>query len=288
MNSVHTIVIGNEKGGSGKSTTAVHLAISLLKEGHRVYCLDLDARQRSLSRYFENRQAFNERHGLRLPLPVWDVLSPSDADSREMQQRENAARLDAAMRKSAEGRNVLIVDCPGSHTHLSELAHARADTLITPINDSFVDLDLIARTDPDMRQVTGLSPYAEHVWESRKRKAARGDGTIDWIVMRNRLSHLNARNKQRMDQVLQQLSKRIGFRLLPGFGERVIYRELFPQGLTLVDYDTLKARTGLSMSHLAARQELRTLVRALRFGEKARTGADNQSPALKPTGTEGS
>src|SRR5690606_15270310 len=122
-------------------------------------------------------------------------------------------------------------------SHLSRLAHSYADTLLTPLNDSFVDLDVLARVDPDTYRIVRPSHYSELVWESRKLKALRNRGNIDWVVMRNRMSSLDAHNKRRVHDALMELEKRIGFRSLPGLGERVIYRELFLQGLTLYDFD---------------------------------------------------
>ena len=74
------------------------------------------------------------------------------------------------------------------------------------------------------------------------------------------MQHVDARNQKRVDQALTELSKRVGFRVAQGLSERVIYRELFPSGLTLLD----KGHLGeLGTSHLVARQELRELVAAL-------------------------
>ena len=50
----HLIVLGNEKGGSGKSTTAVHIAVALAHDGQRVGMVDLDGRQRPAARDREN------------------------------------------------------------------------------------------------------------------------------------------------------------------------------------------------------------------------------------------
>ena len=122
-----------------------------------------------------------------------------------------------------------MIDCPGADTHLSRLAHAHADTIVTPLNDSFVDFDLLARLDPASGDVKGPSVYSEMVWDARKQRATSGvAGGIDWIVMRNRLSATRANNKKHMGKKLEDLSARIGFRLARGFGDRVIYRELFP------------------------------------------------------------
>jgi chromosome partitioning protein len=147
------------------------------------------------------------------------------------------------------------------------LAHAAADTLITPLNDSFVDFDLLGDIDPDVSDVVRPSIYSEMVWDSRKRKAQAERTPIDWVVMRNRTSasRIEAKNKQRVGEALKTLSSRIGFRLAPGLSERVIYRELFPQGLTMLDLDSETAAGEMRMGHLAARQELRDLFITLKL-----------------------
>ena len=219
----HIIVTGNEKGGSGKSTTAMHIFAALARAGHSVGALDLDLRQQTFFRYLENREAFARRTG-------------QDCD-------------------------FVIIDCPGSDSFYSQMAHASADTLITPINDSLVDFDLLARVDPETGKVLGPSIYSEMVWKSRQLRARAGLKPVDWVVLRNRVSTLHARNKRRVGEAVQELSERIGFRIVPGFSERVIFREMFLNGLTLLD---LKDQGfTFSLSHIAARQEVRDLVRAL-------------------------
>jgi chromosome partitioning protein len=127
------------------------------------------------------------------------------------------------------------------------------------LNDSLVDFDLLARVEGnDVRP----SKYAEMVWEQKKNRALRDGGSIDWIILRNRLSSINARNKGEMERLVQTLSKRIGVRTIDGFGERVIFRELFLQGLTLLDLRELGIVPNLS--HVAARQEVKALVEAIR------------------------
>ncbi len=256
------IVLGNEKGGSGKSTTAMHLVVSLLKQGHRVGCLDLDARQGTLSRYVENRRAFAAESGLPLAMPELRRLYCSEQDTRSVAEDEERQGLNQAMAELDHCDRV-VIDTPGSDNHLSRLGHAQADILITPLNDSFLDLDLLARIDADGRRVLAPSVYSQMVWEQRQQGARDARPPIDWVVMRNRLSHIDARSKRDVGRLLQQLAKRLGFRLAPGFGERVIFRELFPKGLTLLDLREPGAGVPLNMSHLAARQEVRELFRAV-------------------------
>lgn len=267
----HIIVIGNEKGGCGKSTTAMHLLVSLMGRGARPAALDLDARQRSLSRYVENRQAFAADQGLRLATPPCLTVPRSDASYLEDAQREERDRFDQALGSLAKDHDVVLVDCPGSDTYLARYAHAHADTLITPLNDSFVDVDLLARVDGKNHKVVRLSLYSEMVYEARKYRAVADGGQIDWIVIRNRVSMLKARNKARVEEVLLGLQKRLGFRYVQGLSERVIYRELFLKGLTLLDLKEPRTSIlsgGLTMSHVAARAEIRRLVEQLKLGDR--------------------
>lgn len=270
----HVIVLGNEKGGSGKSTTAMHLIVALLKSGHRVASIDLDARQGTLSRLLENRREFAQRNGLTLELPEHRGVHRSEASDRAAAEAEERQRLQEAL-DSVGARDFLVIDTPGSDNHLSRLGHTLADTLITPLNDSFLDLDLLARIDHDARKILAPSVYSQMVWEQRQQRAAAGGRPIDWIVMRNRLSHVDARNKRDVGRLLDQLAKRIGFRLAPGFGERVIFRELFPKGLTLLDLREGGTGVQMSMSHLAARQEVRALLSEIGLAtEGAMTAAE--------------
>ena len=260
----HIIVVGNEKGGSGKSTTSMHVAVGLARMGYRVGALDLDLRQKSFGRYVENRRAYLARAGLTLPSPNYRDL-PEVADS-SLHPGENAfdARLAAAIAELEPVSDFIVIDCPGSHTRLSQVAHSLADTLITPLNDSFVDFDLLARVDPETGKVKGPSIYSEMVWGARQLRAQAGLKPIDWIVLRNRLGAQQMHNKKKVGAALEELSRRIGFRVAPGFSERVVFRELFPRGLTLLDLrDT--GVDQLNLSNIAARQEVRDLMTELRL-----------------------
>ncbi len=259
----HLIVLGNEKGGSGKSTTAVHIAVALACEGSRVGVIDLDHRQRTVARYLENRAAFAAKRGLALVQPTVAVI----ADSAEPAgaERADVAALHAQLAAFAD-LDVVVVDTPGRDSPLARAALARADTLVTPMNDSFVDFDLIGQVDPETYKVRRPSFFAEMVWDARKARGKADGGTVDWVVLRNRLSSLEARNMKRVGGALAELAKRVGFRVVPGLSERVIYRELFPRGLTLLDIDALEE---VSLSHVAARAELRAMVAALAVRTRA-------------------
>jgi chromosome partitioning protein len=242
----HFIVFANEKGGTGKSTTAVHSSVALAAAGRKVAAIDLDTRQRTLGRYLDNRAATMRRQGIDLPMPAYETFDPArDADL--------ATQLD---RLAAEAE-VVVVDTPGRDDPYAREAMQRADTLVTPINDSFVDLDLIGEVDPESYRIRRPSFYAELVWNSRTQRAKETGASVAWVVLRNRMQHIEAKNMRRVGQALDELSRRVGFRVIPGLGERVIYRELFPKGLTLLDL----AQIGeVGLSHIAARQELREMI----------------------------
>ena len=252
-NGPHRIVFANEKGGTGKSTTAVHVAIALAYQGARVAAIDLDSRQRTLHRYLENRAETQRRRQIALPTAQFTVFAG-----------DNIEELDALTAQMGAEADFVIFDTPGRDDPLARHVATRADTLVTPLNDSFVDFDLIGQVDAETFRVRRLSFYAELIWEARKKRAmstirdARRE--MDWVVVRNRTGYTEARNQKRIDQALTELSKRVGFRIASGLSERVIYRELFPSGLTLLD----KGHLGeLGTSHLVARQELRTLIAGL-------------------------
>ncbi|WP_420137112.1 division plane positioning ATPase MipZ [Sphingomonas sp.] len=262
----HRIIFANEKGGSGKSTSAVHTAVALAVKGHKVAALDLDTRQRTLGRYLDNRAALANRDGLDLPIPTFDTFDP-----------DKGIPIGERMDALAAEADYLIVDTPGRDDDHVRAAIASADTLVTPINDSFVDLDLIGQVDPDSYKIKRPSYYAELVWDARKLRARQDGGTVDWVVLRNRLQHLEARNMRRVAAALGELSKRVGFRVIPGLSERVIYRELFPKGLTLLDLAAIGKEAGLG--HVAARGELRELIAGLQLPETAAASAREAEPA---------
>jgi chromosome partitioning protein len=262
--SAHVVVLGNEKGGSGKSTTALHIAVALLKAGQRVATIDLDSRQRSFTHYIENRRAWAERARVKLELPTHHCVARGETGSleaNEAQELDNFLKVVNAIEKS---HDVVVIDTPGNDTYLMRLAHSMADTLVTPLNDSFVDFDVLATLDPTNFAVTGESHYAEMVREARRQRRLVDGRLTDWIVVRNRLSTLGSRNKKLVGEGLTELSKRMGFRCVDGFAERVVYREFFPRGLTAFDaLDEATLGTRPNMSHLTAREEVIALLNAL-------------------------
>ncbi len=261
------IIVGNEKGGAGKSTVSMHLTVALLRMTKKVGIIDLDVRQRTLTRYLENRLRWMQSTGTKLPMPEIIRVDASVERDLDAAEAEETQRFMTSLSRLKRTCDYIIIDVPGGHTFLSRLAHMNADTLITPLNDSFVDFDLLGDVNPQTLEVLRPSFYSEMVWDCRKKKAQTSRRPIDWVVMRNRMSPLAAKNKERVGEALGNLAKRIGFRLAPGLSERVIYRELFPAGLTLLDLTEAGSNVTLTMSHVAARQEMRDLVIVLQLPE---------------------
>jgi chromosome partitioning protein len=257
----YIIVLGNEKGGTGKSTTAMHVMTALLRLGYKVGSIDIDARQGTLSRYIQNRETFSKNYDIDLPMPTHCRLERSKNDSIKVAESEDKASFEQAL-GTLKSCDFVVIDTPGHDLYLSRLAHSYADTLITPLNDSFIDLDVLAHLKSDSLELDRPSIYADWVWEQKKHRAVRDRGSIDWIVLRNRLSHIHANNKEKMENVLSTLSKRLAFRQVPGFSERVIFRELFLSGLTLLDLQDVGRP--LTLSHVAAKQELRNLMNQIK------------------------
>jgi chromosome partitioning protein len=254
----YIIVLGNEKGGTGKSTVAMHLTAYLLISGFKVGTIDTDARQGTFTRYFEHRK--NASGDIKLPKHI--AIFNSDEEDKIKAQSFDAESFNNAM-KQLESHDFVVIDTPGNDTYLTRIAHSYADTLVTPLNDSFVDLDVLVKVSSNDMKILSPSIYAEMVWNQRKERAKRGDKPIDWVVVRNRLTTLYTKNKRDVNVVLEALSKRIGFRLGVGFCERVIFKELFLSGLTLLDLE--KSGVQLNISHISARQELRELINFMKL-----------------------
>jgi len=256
----HVIVVGNEKGGSGKSTTAMHVAVALLKDGHSVATIDIDSRQGTFTRYLANRDRFvdSTRNAIEMPrhYPI-ELPASGQPDDHQLE------KLKYLIEGAWVNHSAIVIDTPGNDTAISRLAHSYADTLITPINDSLVDFDVLAHVDGVKMTILAPSHYSEMVWEQKKVRAERDGGSIDWIVLRNRIGSLDTHNAREVDRLVKELSKRIGFRAVPGLSERVIFRELFLVGLTILDLKDAAGVKALSQSHHSARQEVMTIANAV-------------------------
>jgi chromosome partitioning protein len=260
MPQASVIVVGNEKGGAGKSTIAIHTATALLHGEAKVAVLDLDLRQQSTAHFFANRLAWLEANDATAPMPMPAALG---ADLAKATEDEALARFQDAFAKARDEADFVLIDTPGSDTAISRAAHGLADLIVTPMNDSFVDFDMLGVVDPVTLELKRHSLYSETVWNSRKARAISERKQIDWVVLRNRLAPTEARNRKRLDERVEALSRKVGFRIGPGLRDRVIYRELFPFGLTVADLSPKIRPVAMSLQHVAARQELRALMGAL-------------------------
>jgi chromosome partitioning protein len=267
------IVVGNEKGGSGKSTVAMHIAMALIKSGQSVATIDLDSRQRSFTHYIENRRAWAQHVGRDLEIPSHTCFDPQVDYPTEEDEAAACKALTEAVDALAQCHSFIVIDTPGHDCDLMRRAHAMADTLITPLNDSFVDLDVLGTVDPETLGITGTSHYAQMVEYARSQRQLLDGMTPDWIVLRNRLSTLGSRNKRLVGEGLQELSQQLNFRCIEGLAERVIFREFYPRGLTAVDdLDEITLGTRPTMSHVTARLEIENLLGAMGLADAMASG----------------
>jgi chromosome partitioning protein len=264
--SAHVIVCGNEKGGTGKSTMAMHLAVALLKSGHSAATVDLDGRQLSLTRYIENRRRWVSASGVQLVVPQHFHVPPSNRETIADAESEEFRRFSQGLADIGTGHDFVVIDTPGADSFLNRLAHRIADTLVTPMNDSFVDFDVLARIDPVSYEIIEHSQYATAVRSARRERRQADNAILDWVVVRNRMADAGSRNERKIDACLRNLSRQLGFRVAEGISERVVFREFFPIGLTaLDDFDEHLLSAKPTLSHLAARQEIRQVLTALRL-----------------------
>ena len=264
--SAHVIVLGNEKGGSGKSTTAMHVAVALLKAGQRVATIDLDSRQKTLTRYVENRRAWARRARIELELPTHYHVRRGEGVRVDENETAEFAGFAEAITAAEHSHDFVVIDTPATDSYLMRLAHSMADTLVTPLNDSFVDFDVLGSVDPATFAVTGESHYAEMVRHARRQRRIVDGSLTDWVVVRNRLSILGSRNKRAIAESLNELGLRLGFRAVDGFAERLVYREMFPRGLSALDnLDQATLGTRPSVAHVTAHQEVRALIDRLKL-----------------------
>ena len=270
QNGAHIIAVGNEKGGSGKSTTALHLAVYLLHQGFRVATMDVDSRQQTLTRYVRNRRTTMEATGREVPMPKHVHLPTAWGDSIRENQKVELDLFTRALDGLRKEMDFIVIDTPGFDGNLQRIAHAQADTLVTPINDSMIDLDVLAKIDVATGEPIETSPYSRNVQKARTERQANGGASIDWVLVRNRISNLGSRNASSVQDTVERLAQRLGCRVAPGIAERVIFRSLFPIGMTV--FDPLEADLlggAPSMSHVNARQEYRSLVAALNLPARA-------------------
>lgn len=264
--SAHVIVVGNEKGGSGKSTTAFHLAVYLLYQGHRVATVDADSRQQTFTRYVRNRRHWSDEAARAIPQPKHVHMPTAWGDSATENRKSELNIFLRAMDELQQTADFVVIDTPGFDSNLTRLAHAAADTLVTPINDSLIDLDVLARLDPATGEPMETSPYSRQVLKARAEQMRQRGRGFDWVLVRNRISNLGSRNAQTVQDTIDRLAERFSCRVAQGIAERVIFRSLFATGMTVFDPLEADFLGGTpSMSHINARQEYRSLVGALQL-----------------------
>jgi len=283
----HVVVIGNQKGGSGKSTFAMHIIVALLKAGKRVACFDLDLNQLTLTRYLGNRREWDQEHERKLELPDYYPVSEEVAHRRAWSRgvdqfishfkKNGRAHQDDVIDGGAFGHSAdlrqfiaqlkeigrahkhdfIVIDTPGGVQHLSLVAHGMADTLITPINDSFLDLDvLVAMERSDLEPEPSV--YANMVWRALEARRNVSGRATDWIVVRNRLESAETNNQRQITRVLDVIQRTLGFRVARGLLERPVYREFFAAGLTV--FDPIE---GFESAAVPARLEVQNLIREI-------------------------
>jgi chromosome partitioning protein len=270
LRSAHVIVVGNEKGGAGKSTISIHLTVALLKAGYRVASIDLDTRQQTLTRFFENRQSWAASANWPIELPHHRAMGRGA--SRDVRANEASEFADFADAIGAVEHDFefVVIDTPASDSYLMRLAHSLADTLVSPLNDSYIDVDVFSRVNHDRKQRGAVAHYADLVLEARRKRQLVDNGVIDWVMVRNRMASLANNNARQIAVSIARLGAELRFRVADGFHDRVIFRELFPIGLTALDAIEQGAQKGaLTSSQMSAREEIERLVESLQLPTRA-------------------
>jgi chromosome partitioning protein len=266
LRSGHVIVVGNEKGGAGKSTLSIHLSVALLKAGRRVATIDLDTRQRTLTRFFENRRSWAASANWSIELPLHFAIDRGDSDDVRQNEATEFALFADAIAAVEHDYEFVVIDTPASDSYLMRLAHSLADTLISPLNDSFIDVDVFSRVSHDRMRRGAVAHYADLVLEARRKRRLVDNGVIDWVMARNRMASLASNNAKQIAISIARLGADLQFRVVEGLHDRVIFRELFPIGLTALDAIEAGADSrALSASQQAARREIESLLEALRL-----------------------
>lgn len=241
------IVIGNIKGGSGKTTTAMHLVTSLMRRkiGDRflkVGCLDTDVDQLSFQKFLKSRERWAQKTGREIDFPVYRQLKKStlnEVEKRESAELQSFLAVLESLTKT-EGCDVVVIDTPGSNTWYSRLAHSAADTLITPFNCSMLDLDLVAEYDatrPWPESYIGPSRYTQLVWEAWKTRDTLGMTPSKWFFIMNRFNPDTIIEKTDPYFHMFKLAEQLDAKASPGIPEREVFSKLWPYGLTLFDLD---------------------------------------------------
>jgi chromosome partitioning protein len=278
----HVLVLGNHKGGSGKSTLAIHLAIGLIKEGRRVASIDLDFHQKTLTHYFENRRAWARERKLPIDIPTHLCVDSLRTGRPVSTENARMSRLSSAIASLEDNHDFIIIDTPGGATSLGLFAHSLADTLVTPVNDSFLDVDVIIGS----RQPAGgpmVAPeYPETVRYALDARARVTQKATNWLVVRNRVSPRSSKNASNVLAALKSAAVTAGFSVVEGLSERVIFREYFSAGLTAFDAAEISLLGGkANSSNVMARLEVRRVLQAVH--QLSSEAQHDSLPTITPT-----
>ncbi|MGA3303144.1 MAG: division plane positioning ATPase MipZ [Methylovirgula sp.] len=269
LRTAHVIVVANEKGGTGKSTLSIHISVALLKAGFRVATIDLDTRQRTLTRFLENRRSWAANAPWEVELPFHRALERGTSNNLRDNETAEFGAFAAAVAEVEHSYEFVVIDTPATDSYLMRLAHSLADTLVSPVNDSFIDVDVFSKVHHDRTQRGQVAHYADLVLEARRKRKLVDQGIIDWVLVRNRMSSVQSNNAKQIAASLSKLAVELKFRPTEGLHDRVIFRELFPIGLTPLDPIEEAMRNGaLSASQSGARAEVEELVSMLQLPDR--------------------
>jgi chromosome partitioning protein len=180
------------------------------------------------------------------------------------------AELETKIRMAQIECAFIIIDVGGHDSAIARRAIFMADTIVTPVNDSFIDLDMLGRIDPRTGALKTLGAFARLVEHLKEPGLALRARPLDWVVMQNRARGMTTKNERKFIDALNAIAPVAGFRLIPGLRERVVYRELFPIGLTLFDLGMIP---NLGRAQPAAQKEIAQMIDALNLSGAAQSSS---------------